>query len=88
MVARSEEFFLKVDMMGGRVVLGPIICKVSFARTPKEFELLLAFVIAEPVKAHIHGFCAFRLDRPVNDAICHGIISLNRRRGLFMSHFV
>jgi hypothetical protein len=33
-------------MMGGRVVLGPIISKISFARTSKEFELLLAFAVA------------------------------------------
>jgi hypothetical protein len=46
--------------MGGGVMFRPIVRFVEGSRSPEKPELLLVDgSIAEPMEAHIHGFCAF-----------------------------
>ena len=58
-----------VLMVCGRVVFCPIVSVVEFAGAPVDAELVLAFVISEPVESHVHGFGPFGLDLSVDDAL-------------------
>lgn len=69
------------------MVFRPIVCKVEFSRSPIESKLLLAFSVTEPVESHVDGFGSFRLYLSIDDSISHCIVSLYRRRRLFVSHF-
>ena len=40
------------------------------------------------MKAHIHGFCAFRLNAIVYYAVGRGVVCLNGSWGLFVAHLV
>jgi hypothetical protein len=52
---RGEEFFPHIFVMGRRVVLGPIVGVVRWARSPEEIELILCNgAVAEPVETHVH----------------------------------
>ena len=56
-------------MMGGRVMVSPVVGIVEFARAPVDAEVVLAFVIAEPMEFYVHGFGLFGLDFSVNNAL-------------------
>ena len=40
------------------MMLGPVVGPVGGAGAPEEMELMLSFAAAQPVKSHVHGFCA------------------------------
>ena len=75
------------DMVSSRVVFRPIVGIICFAWTPKKFELLLAFSVAEPMETHVHSFCTFWLYFSIDNCISHGIVGLDGGRRLCMSHF-
>lgn len=58
----SEKLATHVAMMRGSVVLGHVVGKVECAGSPIEAELVAEFAVAEPVKAHVHGFGLLGLD--------------------------
>ena len=66
-------------VMLGSVVLGPIVDKILFTRSPINAELALAFMVWEPVEVHVHGFGAFWLDFAVYTA---SAMSLSAWRGV------
>ncbi len=61
-----QEFPLHIAMMDWRILLLEIICQVCFTRPPINAELPLLGSIQEPLKLHIHQFCALRADSGVN----------------------
>ena len=64
-------------MVFGGVVLGPVVSIVGLARPPGDANLLLAFMITEPMKPHVHGFSSFGLYFVVDDCVSHGVVSLD-----------
>ena len=68
-------------------MLDPVICIVEFSGSPVDSKLILTFAIAQPVEMHIHGFCAFWLDLTIDDALGHGVVSLDGRGWLFVPQF-
>jgi hypothetical protein len=70
------------------VVFGPVIGIVGLAGASVEFKLVLAFVVTQPVKSHVHGFGAFHLYFAFDNSVCHGVVSLDGGRWLFVSHFI
>jgi hypothetical protein len=46
-------------MICRRMVFCEIICQISKTWAPVNFELALFHPIFDPIKAHVHGFCAF-----------------------------
>ena len=60
------------------MMFGPVVGIVRFPRMPVDAKLLLAFVVIEPMKAHVHCLSAFGLDFTIYNGISHGIISLER----------
>ncbi len=73
-------------MMGCAMVLGPVVGSVDRTTTPIETKLILGIVAPQPVKVHIHGFGAARLNVVGNNAMCSAVVGLNGCRGLFVSH--
>ena len=69
------------------MVFRPIIGIIHFAGAPVELELLLAFAVAKPMEAHVHGLRAFWLNFAIDYGVCHGVVCLDRRRGLLVTHF-
>ena len=63
----------------------PVISIVEVFGTSVDTELYLAFSVAEPVKAHVHGFSAFRLDLAIDNAFGSGVVSLKGCGWLFMT---
>ena len=55
-------------MVGGGMMLGPVVGIIELTGAPVDAELFLAFAIVEPMESHIHGFCVFGLDFTVNDS--------------------
>ena len=74
-------------MMGREMVLGKVISKVLRARTPIHNVVALADTILYPIKAHVHGFGLTLAGVSVGDAVCAGVVSLDRSGGLLASHF-
>ena len=72
--------------MHSRVVFRPIVGIIEFSWSPVETKLFLAFTIAEPMEAHIHGFRSFWLYFSIDNAICHRIVRLQWSGRLFVSH--
>ncbi len=64
----SDEFALDVLMVGGRMVLGPVIGIVELTGAPVDVELFLAFEIAQPMESHVHSFSAFGLAFTIDDS--------------------
>ena len=73
---RIDEFESNILMMFGWVVLSPVMGIVEFAWVPVDAELFLVFSVVEPMKTHIHGFCAFGLDFTVYNNLSHGVVCL------------
>ena len=71
---RSEKVASDVLMMFGRMVFGPIVGIVEFARAPIDAKLLVAFVVAEPVKMSVHGLGLFKLDFAIDNSISHSVV--------------
>ena len=67
-----------------RVMLGPVIGIVELAWSPVNAKLLLTLAVTKPVETHVHGFGALRLHFAIDDPVCHGIVRLQRRGGLFV----
>ena len=84
---RCEKLRPNVDMMGGGVVIGPVIGIVGFAGAPLEHKLAVAFAVMQPVKSHVCGFGVFGLYFAIDDGVCHGVVSLDGGGRLFVSHF-
>ena len=74
--------------MFGCMVLGPIVGEILFTRLPIDAELALAFVVSEPVEAHVHCFGVFWLDFAIYDCISHSIVRLEGCSRLLMAEFL
>ena len=75
-------------MMGGRVMLHPIIGVVQHPWPPEKLELLLVYLaILQPMELQVHCFGAFWLDSTVDGALCHQVVCLYQCRQLQVSHF-
>ncbi len=85
---RCEEIPPDVLMMLGSMVLGPVVGKILFTRSPIDAELAWAFTVLEPVEAHVHGLGAFWLDFAVYNCISHGIVRLEGCSRLLMAEFL
>ena len=46
----------------GRMMFGPVVSVVRFARMPVDAELVFAFMVLEPVEAHVHCLSVLGLD--------------------------
>ena len=62
--------------------IGKIVCTSS----PKEPELALIFVAAEPVVLHLHGFGLTLDDVIIRNINCSGVITLDGRFGMRPTH--
>ena len=69
-------------------MLGPIVGKILFTRSPIDAELALAFAVSEPVEAHVHCFGALWLDFAVYNCISHSIVRLEGCSRLLMAEFL
>ena len=69
------------------VVFGAVIGKIVRARSPKEAELTLSFMSAEPVVLHVHGFCLLLNDVVGRYTHASGVIVLDGGFGLRPTHF-
>ena len=84
-----QELCPHVAMMGGRVVLRPIIRIIERSGAPIKTELFLVHpAVSEPVKPHVHRFCALRLDFAVDDALRSRVVRLHGSRWLRMPHLL
>ena len=82
-----EIFWSHIDVVGSAMMLRPIVSIVLFSRSPIKFELFLTLAVSQPVKSHVHCFCAFWLYFSVDDCICHCVVCLNWSGGLLVPHF-
>ncbi len=69
------------------MMLGTVVCPVGGAGMPEETELTLGFAVMQPVKSHVHRFCASWLYVVVHDSKGCGVGSLHGSLGLFVAHF-
>ena len=69
------------------MVLGPVVCIVEFAWAPVDFKLFLAFAVAKPMEAHVHGFGSLGLDFMVDYALSCCVVGLQRGRSLLVTEF-
>jgi hypothetical protein len=74
-------------MMGRRMMLGEVVCLVSFSRFPVDNELALLNAVTDPVESHIHGTRAALLNGVVGYAVGAFVISLDGGWGLRVSKF-
>ena len=72
--------------MGCAMMLGEVVGTVVGSGPPIIFELVLGFAIAEPMKTHVHGFRAARLDVVVDDSKGCAVVSFDWGFGLFVAH--
>ncbi len=75
------------QVVGGRVVLGVVVCHVGGAFFPVKAELALGSTASEPMEMHPD-----HLDPALNDCVLDesggsGIVSLDGRWWLFPTHF-
>ena len=68
-------------MVQGGMIFCAVIGKIVRARSPKEAELTLSFMSAEPVVLHVHGFCLALNDGVVRYTHGSGVISLDGALG-------
>ena len=54
-------------MMGGLVMLGVVISKISIARFPIDKKLFLEGPILDPIKTHVYGLRPFLFDCVVGE---------------------
>ncbi len=69
------------------MVFGPVVGAVFGTRAPVVLELSLGVMTMQPVKTHVHGFCASWLDVVVDYSQSGAVVGLDRGLGLFVSHF-
>ena len=74
-------------MMSCREVLGEVICKVLRSWTPVNNKMFLADSVLYPIESHIHGFGFALFYSSIGDSGGVGIIGLDGRGRLGMSHF-
>ena len=72
-------------MVGGAVMLCPVVCEVECPGSPYS-KLLLAFAISQPVEPHVHCLRASWLDFVGDDANGCGVVSLCRGWWLWVAH--
>ena len=70
-----------------RVIIGAVIGKIRVVRSPVETELALGFAAAEPPESHVHGFDVFGDDSFVDNTGSGGVVGLDGRLGLRLTHF-
>ena len=70
------------------MMFGPVVSIVCFSWPPEKFELLLAFSVSQPMKTHVHCLCSFWLYFGIDDCFGHGVVGLDGRCRLFVSHFL
>ena len=58
-------------MVGGGMMLSPVVGIIELAGAPVDAELFLAFAIVEPMESHVHGFCVLWLQPSDDDALGH-----------------
>jgi hypothetical protein len=78
---------LNALVMGCWMIFGLVISIVEFSGAPVDAGLFLAFSVAEPVAAHVHGFSAFWLYLAIDDAFGSGVVGLKGHGWLFMTEF-
>ena len=70
----------------GRVVLGDVITIFGGSRPPVMTKLLLRFSAADPVETHVHYFGFLRGNSVVDYSKVCGVVRLDWRWWLWMSH--
>ena len=74
-------------MMGGAVMIGPVVSQVCCAEPPEEVELALGFTASQLVKLHVHCFDLPWLNVACDNSKGGAIISLHWCGWLWMTHF-
>jgi hypothetical protein len=77
-------------MMGGRMVLGEIICTVQFSWGPVQVELFLGNAIFEPMVAHVKSLGFFHAYGGVENTVSRGVVGFQGSAcgRLLVSHFL
>ena len=75
-------------MMFGPMMIGPIIALVQFSSSPIDAELFLAFPVAKPMEAHVHGFSAFWGYLAIDHSICYWVVILDQSGWFLVAHFL
>jgi hypothetical protein len=74
--------------MRRRMVFCEIIRQILKSWAPVHVKLALFHPILDPIKAHIHGFCAFLFNCTIAVSCGSGIIRFQWCGGLFVSQFL
>jgi hypothetical protein len=74
--------------MRGQMVFCEIIRQILKTWSPVNFKLALFHPIFDPIKAHVHGFCAFLFDCAIAVPCISGIVSFHWCGGLFVPQFL
>jgi hypothetical protein len=82
-----EKFWALLNMMGGAVMIGPVVSQVCCAGPPEEVELALGFTASQLVKLHVHCFDLPWLNVACDNSKGGAVISLHWRGGLWVAHF-
>ena len=61
-------------MVGGRVVFCEIICLIVFSFLPVELEMLLGFLVLQPIVSHVDSFGSALLHLFVNETHGCGVV--------------
>ena len=69
------------------MVFGPVVGAVVGTGAPVVSELSLGVATTQPVKTHVHGFCASWLDIVVDYSKGGAVVGLDGGLGLFVAHF-
>ena len=69
------------------MVLGDVVSDVFTTRAPINMELLLAYPVPDPMKAHVDGFGAAELHVAGGEADGGGVVDLDGGGRLGMAHF-
>ena len=83
---REEVTRAHVLVMCGRVMFSKVICQIVSPAAPVHEKLALFDAIADPVKAHVHGFRTSLFDGAVGDSGGAGIVGLDWSGWLWMAH--
>jgi len=75
-------------MMFGGMMFGKVVGAAQNALALKNVKLLLADVVANPIKLHVHCFGALLLDCVIGNANECGVVGLQRCRRLRVTKFV
>jgi hypothetical protein len=89
LVVRWRGFkYLAFFVMRQRMMFYELICQFLVARPPIYIKLALFNSVFDPIKSHVHGFCAFLSYCAIDVSCGGGIVSFHWCGGLFVPQFL